>query len=214
MDLKELLGEELYTQVMEKIGDNKIDIVSNGNWIPKQKFDDLNTTVKDLKQQLKDRDTQLEDLKAKATGNDELKAQIEELQAKNQQIQEEYETKIQQQQFDFALESALRDAKAKNPKAVKALLNTEAIKLVDGQLVGLEEQIKSLKETDDYLFVPDGLKGKTPPGAQNPTGNNKPNPFSKEQFNLTEQGRLIRENPDQAKQLIIQAGGNPALYGL
>lgn len=214
MDLKELLGEELYTQVMEKAGDHKIDIVSNGQWIPKAKFDELNESVKEYKQQLKTRDQQLEGLKAKAAGHEDLQKQIADLQAKNQQIQQEYEAKIQQQQFDFALESALRDAKAKNPKAVKALLNTEAIKLVDGQLAGLEEQIKSLKETDDYLFVPDGLKGKTPPGAQKPTGNNKPNPFSKEQFNLTEQGRLIRENPDQAKQLIIQAGGNPALYGL
>lgn len=189
-------------------------IAGFGTMIPKSRFDDINEAKKQLEQQIKDRDTQLEDLKAKATGNDELKAQIEELQAKNQQIQEEYETKIQKQQFDFALESALRDAKAKNPKAVRALLDTEAIKFVDGKLVGLEEQLKALKETDDYLFVPDGLRGKTPPGAQNPTGNNKPNPFSKEHLNLTEQGRLIRENPEQAKQLIIQAGGNPTLYGL
>lgn len=177
-------------------------------------IDVLQNQIDDYKQQLKERDKQLEDLKAKAAGNEDLQTQIQVLQDQNKQLQQEYEAKIQQQQFDFALESALRDAKAKNPKAVRALLDTEAIKFVDGKLVGLEEQLKALKETDDYLFVPDGLRGKTPPGAQNPTGNNKPNPFSKEHLNLTEQGRLIRENPEQAKQLIIQAGGNPTLYGL
>lgn len=200
MDLKAILGEELYNQVIEKAGDNKIDIVSNGQWIPKTKFDELNDSVKEYKQQLKSRDEQLEELKTKAIGNDELKAQIEELQVKNQQIQEEYETKIQKQQFDFALESALRDAKAKNPKAVKALLDSESIKLVDGKLVGLDEQLKSLKESDDYLFVPDGLKGKTPPGGA-PGG--KPT-ITKEQFaqmGYKERVNLYNDNPELYKQL-------------
>lgn len=62
MDLKELLGEELYKQVIEKTGDKKIALVSDGNWIPKEKFNELNENTKDLKKQLKDRDAQLAEL--------------------------------------------------------------------------------------------------------------------------------------------------------
>lgn len=152
MDLKELLGEELYNQVMEKAGDNKIDIVSNGQWFPKQKFDDINTSLKDLKNQIKDRDSQLENLKTKATGNEELQQQIQQLQDTNKAIKEEYEAKIQQQAFDHTLKDALSAAKVRNVKAAKALLDLESIKLDGDKLLGLEDQLKTIKESDPYLF--------------------------------------------------------------
>lgn len=40
------------------------------------------------------------------------------------------------------------------------------------------------------------------------------NPFSDENFNLTEQGRLVREDPRKAAALMRAAGKNPATYGL
>lgn len=152
MDLKEMLGEELYSQVMEKAGDNKIAIVSDGNWFPKEKFDEVNNNAKELKKQLKDRDSQLEDLKTKAAGNEDFKNTIEQLQNDNKKIKEDYEAKLTQQSFDFALKDALSGAKAKNPKAVEALLNKEAIKLDGEKLLGLDEQLKAIKESDSYLF--------------------------------------------------------------
>ena len=152
MDLKELLGEELYSQVMEKAGDQKIDIVSNGNWFPKSKFDEVNENAKELKKQLKDRDTQLEDLKTKATGNEELTAKIQELTDLNKQTVQDYEQKIQDQAFNFALREALTGAKAKNPKAVEALLNRENLKLDGEKIIGLDDQLKALQESDSYLF--------------------------------------------------------------
>lgn len=57
------------------------------------------------------------------------------------------------------------------------------------------------------------LKGK-PPKQLRDQQNGFKNPFSKEHFNLTQQGKLIRENPEQARQLIIQAGLNPKTYEL
>lgn len=154
MDLKELLGEELHRQVMEKIGDqHKIAIVSDGNWIPKEKFDMVNSARRQLRDQLKERDEQLEELGKKAKGHNELQQQILELQEKHKKQAEEYQRKLDQQQFDFALEKALSSAKARNPKAVKALLDLETVKLdEDGTLKGLEDQIKKLRESDGYLF--------------------------------------------------------------
>lgn len=152
MDLKELLGEELYKQVAEKVGDHKLAVVSDGNWFPKDKFDTVNRENKDLKGQLKDRDTQLNDLKTKAAGNEDLLTQIKQLQDDNQKVADDYQAKLDQQAFNFALKDALTGAKAKNPKAVEALLNKEAIKLDGDKLLGLEEQLKTIQESDAYLF--------------------------------------------------------------
>lgn len=183
MDLKELLGEEIYKQVMEKAGDHKIDIVSNGQWIPKQKFDDVNTSLKDLKDQIKDRDTQLQDLKTKASGNDDLQKQIQQLQDDNKKIKDDYEAKIQQQTFDYALKDALSGAKIRNPKAAKALLNLESIKLDGDKLLGLDDQLKAIKESDPYLFEEEKETNPSPqivtPGNPNGRSNSGENdPFA------------------------------------
>lgn len=162
-----------------------------GQMIPKSRLDDKITEVNDLKQQISDRDTQLKDLQTKAAGNADLQTEITRLQQENEQVKTEYEGKLQQKDYDFALTEALRTAKAKNPTAVKALLNVEAIKLVDGKIVGLEEQLTALKTSDDYLFTPEGLAGKTPP---NPGGGGKPVDTSKMTYSqLTE---YLANNPD------------------
>lgn len=153
MDLKELLGEELFSKVTEKVEEHKIAVVSDGSWIPKEKFDSVNSEKNDYKKQLSDRDKQLEDLKGKAAGNEELTAEIERLKNENEQSRKEYENQLSKQTYDFALDRALIDAKAKNLKAVRALLNTEAISLDGDNLLGLTEQLEAVKESDPYLFA-------------------------------------------------------------
>lgn len=152
MDLKELLGEDLYGQVTEKLGKEKIAIVSDGSYIPKEKFDGVNNDNKQLKIDLKERDTQLVTLGEKAKGNETLTQEIETLKTANKTTKEEYEQKIQKQAFDHTLDKALSGAKVKNTKAVKGLLDLDTIKLDGDTLKGFDDQIKSLKESDDYLF--------------------------------------------------------------
>lgn len=221
MSLKELLGDDLYAQVVEKAGDQKIDIVSNGQWFPKERFDAVNNEKKELKSQLDERDQQLTALQKQAKGNEELQNAIEQLQEENKKVSEEYQQKLEKQAFEFALESALRDAKARNIKSVKANLNVEDLKLAGDKVIGLEEQLATLKESDGYLFEtenesPPGLAGRQPHGTGNSVANlpTAKNPFSQDHLNLTEQGNILRSDPEQAKKLIIQAGGNPAIYGL
>ena len=150
MNLKDLLGEELYNQVIEKAGDSKIAVVSDGNWFPKDKFDAKNQEVKDLQGQIKDRDEQLNALKD--VDPDKLKQEIADLQEENENTKNDYEEKLQNQAFDHALSNALTGAKVKNAKAVKALLDTEKIKLDGEKLLNLDDQLEALKESDSYLF--------------------------------------------------------------
>lgn len=149
--LKELLGEELYSQVTEKLGDKKI-MVDDGNFIPKSRFDQVNQAKKELEVQLKDRDTQLADLSKNNKDNENLLNQIKDLQALNKQTTTDYENKINQMQFDYALDGALTNAKSKNNKALKALLDMNSIKYQEGKLEGLQEQIEALQKDASYLF--------------------------------------------------------------
>ena len=202
MDLKELLGEELYSQVEEKTGKHKLAVVSDGNWFPKEKFDEKNEDVKELKRQLEERDTQLNQLSKKAKGNEELEQQIKQLQDDNKQATEEYQQKLEKQAFDFALEKAISEAKAKNPRAVKALLDVENIKLDGDKLIGFDDQLKGLQESDSYLFGQEEqkkLNGREPVVKEKSSDG-----LSKEQFSqmpYADRVKLYNEKPDLYKKL-------------
>ena len=70
-------------------------------------------------------------------------------------MQQEADQKVEAVRFDYALKAALTAAKAKNPELVAKSINRDALKLTDAGLVGLEEQLKALKESDGYLFEGD-----------------------------------------------------------
>jgi hypothetical protein len=197
--LKDILGEGLYSQVSEKLGDTKIDIVSNGNWIPEDKFNALN-------EQLKTANTTIDDLKKSNKDNEALQAKVTDYETKVT----DYEKQIQDMQFNHALEGALNGANVRNAKAVKALLNLENVKIEGETIIGLNEQLEALKKSDSYLFA-EGQEqpkftGFTPvDGTKTLPGHN---PWKKESFNLTDQGKIFKENPELAKSLMSQAGIN------
>jgi predicted RNase H-like nuclease (RuvC/YqgF family) len=174
------------------------------HFIPKDKYNEVAEAKKKLEADIQERDNQLEQLKNAAGNSEELKAQIEQLQAENQKAAEEWQAKMAQMQLDFAIEKALAAAKAKNAKAVKALLDMEKVKLDGEQLLGLDDQLKAIKESDAYLFGESGKVGggTNPPGAGNP----EVNPWKPETFNLTLQGQILREDPAKATRMKAEAG--------
>lgn len=157
------------------IADDKLDGVIGGinkelpkHYIPKDKFNAVSESEKELKKQLTERDTQLEALKGKAAGNEDLLKQIDQLKADNQKTKEGYESTLKQQAKDFAVDKAIAAAKGKNPKAVKALLDLEKVSLDGENVIGLKEQIDALVKSDAYLFGND-KKGPIG-GSSNPGG--------------------------------------------
>lgn len=178
-------------------------------FIPKARFDEVNESKKQLEKDVAARDTQLEALKkVDAEG---LKAEIEKLQNENKAAKEKFDGDLKRLQINNAVEKALLGAKAKNIKAVKALLDLESAEF-DGETVkGLADQLKKLQEGEDSKFLFDlqannqQFKGIKPSesGDKTPNGNN---PWSKDHFNLTAQGKLLKENPELAAQM--QAAAN------
>lgn len=121
--------------------------------------------VETLKGQVSERDGQLETLK-KSTGDiDELKKQIETLQTENKANAEAHTAEIKQMKIDAAIDAALSNAKAKNNKAVKALLNDLDKLEIDenGNIKGdaLKNQLDTLVKGDDTKFLFDSEKKTT-----------------------------------------------------
>ena len=203
--LKDILGDDLYKQVKEKLGDTEVTVVdSNDPMVPKRRLDEVITERNRYKEQVAERDTQLADLGAKAKDHDTLRVQIADLQAKNKQAAEDYEKQLKEQRFAFAVERAVAKADARNVKAVVALLDKTKISLDGENLLGFDEQVAALKESDPYLFGVE-LKGRVPEGTGKPP-KEVPNPWKKESFNLTKQGEITKTDPDLAAKLRAQAG--------
>ena len=203
--LKDILGDDLYKQVKEKLGDTEVIVVDpNDPMVPKRRLDEVIAERNRYKEMVEERDSQLADLKTWAKDNEVLKAQIAELQAKNKQVTEDYEKQLKEQRFAFAIERAVAKADARNVKAVVALLDTSKISLDGENLLGFDEQIAALKKSDPYLFGVD-LKGRMPEGTGKPP-KEIPNPWKKESFNLTKQGQILKTDPELAAKLMAEAG--------
>ena len=133
--------------------------------------DEYNTVV-DAKEQLtkdvKARDKQLEDLK-KAGSVEDLKNQLEAAQEANKKAKKEYDAEIANMKFDAAI----------HPDLMSGKIDRTKLKIKeDGSVEGLEDQVKSLKETYKDMFKT--KTGKTPPEGDDP--DKKPEDMSYEDF--------------------------------
>ncbi|EEP6661056.1 scaffolding protein [Listeria monocytogenes] len=106
-----------------------------------------------LKSQLAQRDDDIEALKTDSGTSKSLKAQLETLQDNYETLKKDSEAKLVETRKGAALDLALANAKARNPKAVKALLDNDKLELTDEGLKGLDEQLGALQESDAYLFA-------------------------------------------------------------
>ncbi|EJT8453813.1 phage scaffolding protein [Listeria monocytogenes] len=112
----------------------------------------LQQSEKELQSQVSKRDADLKKIQKDNSDNEELKAQIKDLQKENAEQETKYQESIVSIQRDSALNNLLAETKAKNPKAVAALLDNDKIVFKDGELSGAKEQLEALQKSDGYLF--------------------------------------------------------------
>lgn len=148
MNKEELLAMGLTEEQAKKVMDSL-----DGNFVTKVRFNEINEENKTLKKSVSDRDKPLEDLKKSSGDNATLQQQISDLQKQNTEQQKAHDEELAKLKVDNAVEIALSGAKAKNGKAVKAMLDMSKVKLgEDGKLSGLDEQLEALKKSDGYMF--------------------------------------------------------------
>lgn len=117
----------------------------------------------------------------------------------------EYQKELNELKLTNAVEVALMNAKAKNTKAVRALLSLDDAEMKeDGTVKGLDKQLKALIESEPYLFDTEtatvkGLK----PGETKSGGNTQT--VTAEQFarmTYSERAKLYAENKDLYDELV------------
>lgn len=169
--LKALFGTEALTfeQLEEKLKDNKDVKLANlaaGGYVDKAKYDTevgkLNTANETIKT--------LRETVSKFDGVD-----VEGLKNKAGELEEQYKKDLAAVKLDSALNVALLEAKVKNPKLAKAGLDMSIIKLDGENLVGLSEQLASLKESDSYLFDTEDAGARVNTGAGHSQNSNTDN---------------------------------------
>lgn len=204
MTKDELIKLGLDDAVAQKVADASA--VELKNYVAKTQHDEVVAAKTELDAQLKERDKQLENLKKTSGDTEALKKQITDLQAANKTAKTEYENRLKDLQVTNAVKVAVA-ADAQDVDLVAGLIDkTKLIVGDDGKITGLTEQLKTLKESKAFLFKVDG--NTTPPykpKAGNGGGTTL-NPFAEKTFNLTEQGKLLKSNPEQARALAAAAG--------
>lgn len=187
--LKELgLEDEAVEKVMAEHG-KTVNQTKNDLEAVEEERDNLST-------QIKERDTQLEELGSKAKDSEDLTAEIERLKTVNEETAAEYQERIDKQQKSFAIENALREVQARDPKLAKKALDLDVIHVKEGKLTGLEEQLTALKESHDYLFIAEDEEGGKPDFTR-PGGKNQANKMTSEEFNklsYTERNNIYQKD--------------------
>lgn len=150
--LKSILGDDLYAQVADKLKDSKIKLadLSTGEYVGKEKFDAEISRAKGLAEQLSEANGQIDAFKGMDI--DGIKKSAEDWKVKAIQAESKRKADMEALQFDYALNGALGNAKAKNAKAVRALLDMDALTLNDGEIIGLSDQLEKIRSENDYLF--------------------------------------------------------------
>ena len=166
------------TAYLKELGITDPDIIEkimaeNGRDIEKVKGDKqvLEQKIDDLENDVRERYKQIKELTKTAEQVETLTNRVTELENDNTKLKSE----IDATHKDHSLELKIRDAKAKNIKAVKALIDTEK--------ENIDEQIKSLVESDETKFLFDIEKPKVSPSGTEPSnGQGLPKPTANKTF--------------------------------
>lgn len=163
-----------------KLSDEDIEKVFSDERIWKHpRFKELNERAK-LGDQLK---KEKEDAEQKKLEDDKKFQEALELEKKKSA---ELETQLKQQSIDNSIKTEAVKLGAKNPETVAKLIDRSKISVnSDGSITGLTEAIKSLGESDKYLFDESKVNlgnGTNPNGANNGTPKFKLSEIQKPEF--------------------------------
>lgn len=208
--LKNVLGDKYdeFKGIIDKYNSEnkdkaiKLADLSSGEYVSKAKFDALEGEKKNAEEQLETANSTIETLKKNNEDNEELQNKIS-----------GYETTISSLKTEaanlkktYALKEQLSKEGVTDPDYIiykqggidKFTFNDE------GKPVGVSDIVKSYKKDTSmsHLFQ-QTHQNYNPAGGD---GKETVNPFAKETFNLTKQGKLFKENPEHAKELAMAAG--------
>ena len=155
-----LIKMGLTDELAEKVANQAAEYMKG--FIPKARFDEVNNLKNEYQKQI-------EELSKGTANAEELKQKLEETNATLQQKEQEYQEKIKTLQIDAALKLALAD-QVHDVDIVAGLIDRNKLEFDDkGNITkGLEDQVKTLKESKAFLFKQQEQQQEQQP--QNPFG--------------------------------------------
>lgn len=151
MEREYLEGLKLDNDTIEKImaeHDKDIDGL-------KQQVDTLEAEKESLAGQLGEANRQIEDFRGMDIEG--IKQAADDWKTKAEAAEAKAKADVEKLQFDYALNAALTGARARDTRAVTALLDMEGLKLNNGEIVGLKDQLERLKAEKEFLFEGEGI---------------------------------------------------------
>lgn len=213
--LKDILGDELFKQISEKLKaynenpDNKdkqikLANLTEGNFIPKQQFDSITAENQTNAQKLTEANTLIEQLKKSAKGDEALQTKIGEYQTKVAKL----ETELAQAKINAAVKVGLMSENAVDVDYLTYKLGEkgEALELDEqGNIKGWSDKITALKTQFPTMFegkASGSYDGYRPieKGANPETPTLTRADILKKSY--SERVKLFNENPDNYSQIM------------
>ena len=209
--LKEILGEELYSQVASKVNEHngneankenqvKLANLAKGEYVSKGKFDSLQDSLNGKTSELTSAQELIKELKAGTSNNDALQQSIADYEARNEKLQKE----LAETQLKSALKIALLSEKALDVDYLTYKLEQADSKLElddNGGIKGWADMVTGLKTSYPSMFEnADGSQAGFKPIETNglPKGG-KDDGITKAdimKMSYQERANLARENPE------------------
>jgi len=163
--LKEILGEELYTQVESKISsynsdeknkDKQVKLVnlSSGNYVGKEKFDTKETEVAGLKQQLEDANATIksyEDMDIEA-----IKKSVQDWETKYNEDTANLQKQLADKDYEYSLDlfvNGLEMVDEVHKENLKKEIKDKQLKFENKKLIGGDDVVASYKEKYPQAFA-------------------------------------------------------------
>jgi hypothetical protein len=144
------------------------------HYMPKDKYNEAVEARKQAEKDVADRDTQIAELGKTAGLSEELKKQIDTLQAENKTAKDKYEADLKELQLSNAIKAALA-GKVHDEGLAAGLVDKTKLVLDGDKVVGLDEQVTAIKTSHAFLFKPESPAPGNPSGFKIGGGGN-PNP--------------------------------------
>lgn len=209
--IKALLGEELVEKVSTALTgkgkdgkDINLVVGNDGSFVPADKYELLKQEKQLADQTAESVRSQLEGLKADSETIEQMKADLTTAQQAVTKLQEDHTKEISKIKKGASVKLKVVDS-AFDPEDVISLIDLDRVILSEsGEIIGgLDEQLTEIKTKKPHWFKQAKTGGHEPQ-----VGDPAPsvNPWKKETFNLTEQGKITRDDPAKAELLKKQAG--------
>lgn len=152
-------------QIEEKLNKSLAD-----THVPKNVFNEKINAEKQARDQIADYEKQIKDLEKAGNLSEDQQKQIKDLNEKIKQQEQEYQQELTTTKRNYALEQALRGAKARDVKSVLPHIDQNKLAWSEDHSLagGLNEQLEVLQKEKSFLFETEQ------PGQQKPSFGGSP----------------------------------------